>query len=97
MQGLDLSPLYLAATPPAWRDEFFYEHPTVTSRDRIPSSHAVVRRDWKYVYWPEFEYEQLFDLKTDPEEIRNLADDPAQAAQRAMMRQKLDGWRARAR
>jgi arylsulfatase len=97
MQGLDLSPLYLAATPPAWRDEFFYEHPTVTSRDRIPSSHAVVRRDWKYVYWPEFEHEQLFDLKTDPEEIRNLTDDPAQAAQRVMMRQKLDGWRARAR
>jgi hypothetical protein len=34
--------LYLRRRPPAWRDEFFYEHPTITSRDRIPSSQAVV-------------------------------------------------------
>ena len=58
MQGQSLSPLYLADEPPAWRDEFFYEHPTITSRDRIPASQGVIRRDWKYVYWPEFEYEQ---------------------------------------
>ena len=49
MQGRDLSPLYLADRAPAWRDEFFYEHPTITSRDRIPSSQGVIRRDWKYV------------------------------------------------
>ena len=43
--GLDLSPLYVGDKRAAWRDEFFYEHPTITSRDRIPSSRAVVRRD----------------------------------------------------
>ena len=58
---------------PAWRDEFFYEHPTITSRDRIPSSQGVIRRDWKYVYCPEFDYEQLFNLKEDGQEFRNLA------------------------
>ena len=84
-------------TPPAWRDEFFYEHPTITSRDRIPSSQGVIRRDWKYVYFPEFDYEQLFNLKEDAEEIRNLAQDPAHAGQRAKMRQKLEEWRERAR
>ena len=45
IQGLDLSPLYVGDKRAAWRDEFFYEHPTITSRDRIPSSRAVVRRD----------------------------------------------------
>jgi arylsulfatase len=101
MQGRDLSALYLgakaAASTPAWRDEFFYEHPTITSRDRIPSSQGVIRRDWKYVYWPEFDYEQLFNLKDDAQELRNLADDAAYAGQRAKMRQKLDEWRQRAR
>ena len=53
----------------------------------------MIRRDWKYVYWPEFDYEQLFNLKEDAQEIRNLADDPAHAGQRATMRQKLDEWR----
>ena len=97
MQGQDLSPLYLADKAPAWRDEFFYEHPTITSRDRIPSSQGVIRRDWKYVYWPEFDYEQLFNLDDDGQEFRNLANDPAHAAQRATMRQKLEEWRGRAR
>jgi arylsulfatase len=97
MQGQDLSPLYLSDPGAGWRDEFFYEHPTITSRDRIPASQAVIRRDWKYVYWPEFQYEQLFDLTRDRHEVRNLADDPGHATERATMREKLDGWRRKAR
>ncbi len=96
MQGRDLSPLYLRDTP-AWREEFFYEHPTITSRDRIPASQGVIRRDWKYVYWPEFDHEQLFNLKADEHEIDNLAGTPAHARQLSIMRQKLDEWRKRAR
>lgn len=97
MQGGDLAPLYLGGTAPPWRDEFFYEHPTITSRDRIPASQGVVRRDWKYVYWPEFDHEQLFDLQADPHEVRNLAGDPARVRQRDLMRRKLEDWRVRAR
>ena len=97
MQGRDLSPLYLGGATPAWRDEFFYEHPTITSRDRIPSSHAVVRQDWKYVSWPEFGHEQLFDLRKDPTELTNLATRPAHATRRAAMQRKLEDWRSRAR
>ncbi len=97
MQGRDLSPLYLAARAPAWRDEFFYEHPTITRKDRIPSSQAVIWKDWKYIEWPEFEYQQLFDLRSDPGEIRNLAGQSAHVAQQAKMRQRLDAWRQQAR
>ncbi|MGB2714207.1 MAG: sulfatase [Vicinamibacterales bacterium] len=97
MQGRDLSPLYLGDAVPGWRDEFFYEHPTITSRDRIPSSQGVIRRDWKYVYYPEFEYEQLFNLKSDPEEIRNLVGDPPSASELSKMRQRLKEWRQRVR
>lgn len=97
MQGQDLSPLYLQRNAPPWRDEFFYEHPTVTNKDRIPSSQAVIRRDWKYVEWPEFGYQQLFNLKDDPGEMDNLVDNPARASQRMKMRETLDAWRQRAR
>jgi arylsulfatase A-like enzyme len=95
MQGRDLSPLYLEETTPAWRDEFFYEHPTITSRERIPASQGVIRRDWKFVYWPEFDYEQLFDLSQDPQELHNLAAATSHAGQRAEMRRKLQEWRQR--
>jgi arylsulfatase A-like enzyme len=97
VQGQDVSPLYLAATPPAWRDEFFYEHPTITSRDRIPSSQGVIRRDRKYVFWPEFDHEQLFNLNNDPEEVRNLAADPAFRGELVKMRAGLDLWQTRVR
>jgi arylsulfatase A-like enzyme len=97
MQGRDLSPLYLSARAPDWRDEFFYEHPTVTSKNRIPASQGVVRRDWKYIEWPEFGFRQVFDLRNDPGEIRNLAGQPAHAGQEQRMRQRLGEWRALAR
>jgi arylsulfatase len=97
MQGENLSSLYLTDRALAWRDEFFYEHPTITSRERIPASQGVIRRDWKYVYWPEFDYDQLFNLKEDRDEIRNLANEPTATHQRASMRKKLDEWRTRVR
>ena len=95
MQGQDLAPLYLEARAPAWRDEYFYEHPTVLGKDRIPSSQAVIRRDWKYIEWPEFDHRQLFDLTSDPGEVRNLAGQPANAGREAKMRARLDEWRQR--
>lgn len=97
MQGEDLAPLYLASSPPQWRQEFFYEHPTITNRDRIPTSHAVVRRDFKYVHWPEWEYEQLFDLQSDPDELQNRVTDPAYQSTLEQMRVKLDQWRKQAK
>jgi len=95
MQGADFAPLYLSERKPAWRDEFYYEHAIVRSKEFIPASEAVVRRDAKYLNWPDFAHEELFDLAADPQEERNLAADPARAAQKAELRRKLEEWRAR--
>ncbi|MBM3843944.1 MAG: hypothetical protein FJ397_11905, partial [Verrucomicrobia bacterium] len=38
--------------------------------------------------------EELYDLRADPEETRNLAADPAQAATLARLRRELDAWMA---
>lgn len=112
IQGVDLAPLYLASsnestgskTPKivadrrlAWRDEFFYEHPTISNRERIPASQAVVRRDVKYIHWPEWDYEQLFDLNEDPTEKTNLAADPNFGSQLQTSRQKMSDWKMRVR
>lgn len=89
MQGEDLAPLYLDQTPPDWRTEFFYEHPTLRSIDFIPASEALVRPDWKYMYWPEHDVEQLFDLVNDPLEENDLINDPAHTARLQEMRQRF--------
>ena len=51
----------------------------------------AIRDDrWKLIHYPKAGVTQLFDLETDPHELRNLAGDPAQAERVASMRQRLD-------
>jgi arylsulfatase len=97
MQGRDLAPLYLAAVPPPWRTEFFMEHATITSKFRIPASEALVRKDVKYIVWPEWDTEELFDLTTDPQEQHNLIADPAHATRLAALRARFAELKAAAR
>ena len=97
MQGRDLTPLYLVATKAAWRNEYFYEHATIKNTNFIPSSEALVRKDWKYFYWPDFKTEQLFDLRADPMEEHDLSADPAQAARLVEMRRRFAELKAAAR
>jgi arylsulfatase len=97
MQGSDLAPLYLGAQKAAWRQEFFYEHAVIGSTNRIPASEALVRKDWKYFYWPDFKTEQLFDLRADPMEEHDLIAEPAQAARLAEMRDRFAKLKAAAR
>jgi arylsulfatase A-like enzyme len=87
MQGRDFAPLYLTeAAKTSWRSEYFYEHAVVKAKDVIPASEALVRKDWKYMFWPDFGTEQLFDLAADPLEESDLASHPAHAAKLAEMR-----------
>ncbi len=96
MQGSDLAPLYLAKNKPEWRTEFFYEHATIKNISFIPSSQALVRKDWKYFYWPDFKTAQLFDLQTDPIEERDLIADPAQKERLAEMRSRFEALKSAA-
>ena len=97
MQGQDLSPFYLADEPPSWRTEFFYEHPTLRNASFIPASEALVRKDYKYFYWPEADFEQLFHLETDPHEEKDLAKDKEHAEVLTAMRERFRKLKAAAR
>jgi arylsulfatase len=72
MQGSDISLLYRQpGGKESWREEFYYEFP-VDMGLTMPMSSALVRKDFKYIYWPQFKEEQLFHLKTDPLEKEDI-------------------------
>jgi arylsulfatase A-like enzyme len=50
---------------------------------------AITDRRWKYMYYPEGGAEQLFDLETDPHELRNLAGMSEHSGEHERMRDAL--------
>ena len=98
IQGSDLAPLYLkddeAGQQVSWRTEFLYEHPTIQSKDFIPRSEALVTKKWKYMFWPEFQREQLFNLINDPHEENDLVS--SELEQLNQMRERFHSLRKQA-
>jgi arylsulfatase A-like enzyme len=93
MQGKDLTPL-LRGEHPAWRSDWFYEH-TWTAEGRIAPSEAVRSTEWKYVrYIGETPVvEQMFNLRTDPNEMTNRIGDAECATVAAKMRTQFEAYR----
>lgn len=94
MQGRDLSSLY--RNPQAilnWRTEFFYEHATISNIERIPSSQALVRKNIKYMFWPDYNAEQLFDLERDPHENHDVVAEASYSKRLQEMRERFSQLR----
>lgn len=74
MQGNDVASLYLKdASALLWREEFFHEHHSM-GKTFIPATTALVRKQFKYFLWPEWNNsELLFDLVNDPFEQDDLS------------------------
>jgi len=79
--------------PADWREDFFCEH--LMNNKSIPKWEGV--RGKRYVYARYFEqtppYEFLHDLKADPDQLKNLARDPAAAGVLRKMRKRCDELR----
>ncbi len=71
IQGKNLAPLYSSKKAVKWRQDFFVEHPIIAGKDKIPSSEALVTHQDKYIFWPDYQYEEYFDLKKDKVEVHN--------------------------
>ena len=87
MQGRDITPLLRGQAPP-WREDFFYEH--TFDHPAIPKSEGVVSLSHKYLRYIDESpvYEELFDLRADPYEARNLVGSAEHAVLLEQMRER---------
>ena len=94
-QGQSLLPLLQAPAPQSWRRDFFCEH--LFDHAAIPKWEGVHERHWVYARYfqqqPAFEF--LHDLKTDPDQIQNVAGEPRYADQLDRLRARCDALRDR--
>jgi len=71
LEGKSLKPV-IAGKSPAVRDTVFLAYRHV--------QRAVRRGDWKLIRYPQVDVTQLFNLKDDPHELRDLSRDPKHSA-----------------
>lgn len=70
--------------------DFVYEYYWEWSFPQTPTTFAIARDRVKYIqYHGVWDLEELYDLKTDPDEMRNLINDPAWLETKITLRQAL--------
>jgi arylsulfatase A-like enzyme len=87
MQGQSLLPL-LTGKRTKWRTDFFYEH--LFAHKTIPKTEALRTSRFKYARYIDFDYEELYDLKSDPHETQNLAKDQKYRKTLISLRKRCD-------
>ena len=87
----------LAGSAAPWRTSFLYEYNYEKQFPYTPNVRGIRTEGWKYIRYPHGDggpdrwKAELYDLKSDPLETKNLIDDPGSAA----MLKELQGELAR--
>ena len=91
VQGKSFVPLLKGGTPTDWRTSFYYHYYEYPGPHSVAKHYGVVTDRYKLVrfYEPEFDYWELFDRKTDPNELKSVFDDPKYAATRKELETEL--------
>jgi arylsulfatase A-like enzyme len=88
--GRSLLGLCRGERPEKWRDQVYIEsYNNITTTTTEFWARTVRTRDARYTLYPRGQGEQLFSLREDPDEQKNLAGDPAYASLRREMRDRL--------
>ncbi len=78
MQGRSFLPLMLGQDVP-WRPSIYYRYFEYPQPHRVPPHYGVRTQRHKLIYYPLREEWELFDLVQDPDELRSVYSDPANA------------------
>jgi arylsulfatase A-like enzyme len=92
LQGKSLVPLLKGELPaPNWRNSIYYHYYEFPSVHMIPMHNGIRTDRHKLINFYHFDEWELYDLKNDPDELKNLYNDPAQAGLVTDLKKQLKG------
>lgn len=80
IQGRNALQVLEGEAPKDWRKSMYYRYYDFAGAHRVQQHYGVRTDRHKLIYYPKLDQWELFDLKDDPRELKNLYADPTQAA-----------------
>ncbi len=79
MQGHSALPLLLGERPADWRTSMYYRYYHYPMHHKVQPHYGVRTQRYKLIYFNKLDQWELFDLQTDPHELKNVVAEPAYA------------------
>ncbi len=89
MQGRSFLPVLEGKTPADWRQSMYYRYYHYPMHHRVQPHYGVRTHEYKLIYFNKLDQWELYDLKKDPEELKNVYSDPAYADQVKKLKAEL--------
>ena len=91
VQGKDMTPVLKGQSPADWRKSFYYHYYEYPGPHNVHRHYGVVTERYKLVHFYEKDADvwELFDLKTDPHEMKDVYANPDYAAVRKELHEEL--------
>ncbi|MEO0477661.1 MAG: sulfatase [Planctomycetota bacterium] len=93
MQGASLVSLLMGQQPDDWRKSIYYHYYEYPSVHMVPRHYGIRTERHKLMHFYQYDEWEMYDLETDPDELTNLYDEPAQQDQIKALKQQLEALR----
>ena len=90
MQGSSMVPVLKGKTPSDWRKEHYYHYYEYPGSHMVKRHYGISTERYKLIhYYYDIDEWELYDIKADPDEMKNVYNDPAYASVKAGLHEKL--------
>ncbi len=91
MQGNSMVPILKGKTPSDWRKEHYYHYYEYPGSHMVKRHYGISTAQYKLIhYYYDIDEWELFDFKTDPQEMHNVYNDPGYAAIKKDLHSRLE-------
>ena len=100
MQGQSMVPLLRGEDTIDWRSAMYYHYYEFPGPHSVARHYGIRTERYKLIHYypharrPDMDQWELFDLQTDPHEMKSIYDDPANAAMVKQLKAQLDDLRS---